>query len=116
MDELQDKLGAILNAPNMMQQIMNLANSMGNSAQQQQQSPEPSPSIPEFDPGMLKKISSLASQSGIDREQQALLKALSPYLNRERIGRLERAMRAARTAKIASSFLGTNGISILSGR
>ena len=114
MDELQDKLGAILNDPNMMQQIMNLAKSMGNSAPQQP--PEPPPSMPEFDPGMLKKISNLASQTGIDREQQALLKALSPYLNRERISRLERAMRAARTAKMASSFLGTNGISILSGR
>ena len=114
MDELQDKLGAILNDPNMMQQIMNLANSMGNSPQQQ--TPEPPPSMPEFDPGMLKKISSLASQAGIDREQQALLKALSPYLNRDRISRLERAMRAARTAKLASGFLGTNGISILSGR
>lgn len=114
MDELQDKLSAILSNPQMMQQIMSLANSMGGSAPQQP--PEPPPASPEFDPGMLKKISSLASQSGIDREQQALLKALSPYLNRERIGRLERAMRAARTAKIASSFLGTNGISILSGR
>ena len=45
-----------------------------------------------------------------------LTPAARDYLNRERIGRLERAMRAARTAKIASSFLGTNGISILSGR
>lgn len=114
MDELQDKLSAILSNPQMMQQIMSLANSMGGSAPQQ--SPEPPPASPEFDPGMLKKISSLASQTGIDREQQALLKALSPYLNRDRIGRLERAMRAARTAKLASSFLGTNGISILSGR
>ena len=114
MDELQDKLSAILSNPQMMQQIMSLANSMGGSAPQQP--PEPPPASPEFDPGMLKKISSLASQTGIDREQQALLKALSPYLNRDRIGRLERAMRAARTAKIASSFLGTNGISILSGR
>jgi hypothetical protein len=114
MDELQDKLSAILSNPQMMQQIMSLANSMGGSAPQQP--PEPPPASPEFDPGMLKKISSLASQTGIDREQQALLKALSPYLNRDRIGRLERAMRAARTAKIASSFLGTSGISILSGR
>ena len=114
MDELQDKLSAILSNPQMMQQIMSLANSMGGSSPQQP--PEPPPASPEFDPGMLKKISSLASQTGIDREQQALLKALSPYLNRDRIGRLERAMRAARTAKIASSFLGTNGISILSGR
>lgn len=114
MDELQDKLSAILSNPQMMQQIMSLANSMGGSAPQQ--SPEQPPASPEFDPGMLKKISSLASQTGIDREQQALLKALSPYLNRDRIGRLERAMRAARTAKIASAFLGTNGISILSGR
>ena len=114
MEELQDKLGAILNDPNMMQQIMSLAKSMGGSTPQQ--TPEPPPSMPEFDPGMIKKISNLASQTGIDREQQALLKALSPYLNRERISRLERAMRAARTAKMASSFLGTNGISILSGR
>lgn len=115
MEELQDKLGAILNDPQMMQQIMSLAKSMGNPAPQPQKS-EPTPSLPEIDPGMLRKITSLASQSGIDREQQALLKALSPYLNRDRITRLERAMRAARTAKLASGLLGQNGIPIFSGR
>ncbi len=115
MEELQDKLGAILNDPNMMQQIMALANSMGGSAQPSPQ-PDPQPDMPQIDPGMLLKLSKLASQGGIDRQQQALLKALSPYLNRERIGRLERAMRAARTAKLASSLLGQNGIPLLSGR
>ena len=58
MDELQDKLSAILSNPQMMQQIMSLANSMGGSPPQQ--SPEPPPASPEFDPGMLKKISSMA--------------------------------------------------------
>ncbi len=114
MEELQDKLGSILSNPQMMQQIMSLANSMGASAPPPQ--PEAAPTPPGIDPGMLLKLSSLASQSGIDREQQALLKALSPYLNRERISRLERAMRAARTARLASTLLGQNGIPLLSGR
>lgn len=114
MDELQEKLGAILNDPQTMQQIMSIAGSLSSAPQQQKS--EASPGLPEIDPGMIKKLSSLASQSGIDREQQALLKALTPYLNRERIHRLERAMRAARTAKLASGFLGQNGISLLSGR
>ena len=41
--------------------------------------------------------------------QQALLSALNPYLTRDRISRLERAMRAAKLAGMATAFLGGGG-------
>lgn len=107
MEDLEQKLGAVLNNPQLMQQIMSMAQSMGNPPQPEpKQSPEPSP-LPQIDPGMLSKLAGLSRQSGIDRDQQALLKALNPYLNKDRINRLERAMRAAKMAKLAGSFLGS---------
>jgi hypothetical protein len=51
-----------------------------------------------------------------DSHQQALLKALRPYLGQDRLIRLERAMRAARLAGAASAFLNAGGLNLLSGR
>jgi len=113
MEGMEEKLGAILNNPQMMQQIMAMAQSMGNQSEPEkkqdtpkQQEPMP-PSLSDMDMGMLQKISGLAGQSSIDRDQQTLLKALSPYLSRDRVGKLERAMRAAKMARMASSLLGS---------
>ena len=58
---------------------------------------------------MLQKVAGLAQQSNIDRNQQALLKALSHYLSKDRISKLEKAMRAAKIAALASSALGSSG-------
>lgn len=116
MSEMEDKLGAILNNPQMMQQILSLAQSLG---QEQPASPPPEPqsnSIPDFDPAMLAKFAGLARQSGTDSQQRALLSALSPYLSRERVGKLEKAMQAAKLARLASSFLNSGGLSLLTGR
>ena len=96
MAELEEKLNALLNDPNMMQQLMSMAQSMGAS-----QGPKPD-GIPDIDPGLLKKISLLANQGSIDKNQQTLLKALHPYLSQQRIRKLERAMKAAHMAKAAS--------------
>lgn len=117
MEEMEEKLGAILNNPQMMQQIMTLAQSLGQSPAGSQTAPkeELSP-MPQIDLGMMQKFSGLAGQSGIDRDQQALLKALSPYLSRDRVSKLERAMRAAKMAKLASAFLNSGGLQLLSGR
>lgn len=106
MDDLEQKLGAILNNPQLMQQIMSMAQAMGAQAPPQNQQPEPA-APPPMDPGTLAKLAGLSKQSQIDRDQQALLKALHPYLTKDRIGRLERAMRAAKMAKLAGSFLGS---------
>jgi hypothetical protein len=119
MDEMEEKIGTILSNPQLMQQIMSMAQSLNQSADpppKPQPKQEPAPSMPNIDPAMIKKLSGLAGQSSVDREQQALLTALSPYLSRERIGKLEKAMRAAKMARLASSLLGQGGIPFLSGR
>ncbi len=119
MSELEERLGAIMSNPQLMQQIMSMAQSLGNSQnapKEQSPKPEPPPALPDFDPAMLQKLSGLAGQTGIDREQQALLSALGPYISRDRVSRLERAMRAAKMARAATALFGQGGLSLLTGR
>ena len=121
MDDMQSQMNAILNNPEMMQQIMSMANAM-NQQQPQKQEPEPPKhdnsgfSMPDIDLSMVQKLSGLAGQSNVDSNQKSLLKALTPYLSRERISKLERAMRAAKMANMASSFLGKSGFQFHTGR
>ena len=122
MSEMEEKLGAILNNPQMMQQIMSLAQTMNQSTPSEPRKEEPpqqssAPSaLPNLDLGMVQKLSGLARQSGVDNNQQALLRALSPYISRERVAKLERAMRAAKMARAASAFLNSGGLQLLTGR
>lgn len=122
MDGMEQKLNSILSNPQMMSQIMSLAQSLGQQPNEQPKSePQqpksasqpPAPTAPALPGGMdlsmLQKIAGIAQQSGIDRNQQALLRALGPYLSRDRIQRLEKAMRAAKIAAIASAALGSSG-------
>lgn len=103
MDQLEDKLGAILGNPDMMQTIMSMARSLGTAAPSPPQEPQPSPDL---DPAMLQKIMNFARQTGIDPNQKNLLNALGPYLSRDRVNKLEKAMRAAKLARLATSALG----------
>ena len=112
MSELEEKLGSILSNPEMMQQIMGLANALNGdqtpgNTQQPSQEVQPSPAQPDLS-GLLR--------GGIDTNQSNLLSALQPYLSRDRITRLERAMHAARMASTASSFLSAGGLNLLTGR
>ena len=108
MDDMEQKLGQILGNPQMMQQIMDLASGLGTS--------EPSPrSASAPDPAMLGRLSGLLGGSGIDDRQRSLLEALDPYLSPDRVSRLERAMRAAKMAGLASNFLGSGGMQLLMG-
>ena len=52
----------------------------------------------------------------MDQEQQALLQALSPYLSHTRVEKLERAMRAAKMAGLASTLLSSGALQNLLGR
>lgn len=122
MEGMEEKLNAILGNPQMMQQIMSMAQAMGQSQPEQppkevpKQEPVSQTNVGGLDLGMIQRISSIARQSGIDKNQQNLLRALGPYLSRERIGKLERAMRAAKIAGVASTALGGSGLSFLTGR
>ncbi len=118
MSEMEEKLNQVLSNPQMMQQIMALAQSMGGSPQAPGPEKPPSPEMPAFsvDPGMLKQLAGMASRSGVDQNQQALLRALGPYISRERAGKLEKAMRAARMASVASALLQSGALQSLVGR
>ena len=62
--------------------------------------------MPEVDFASIQKLTGLMGKAGVDNQQKALLSALSPYVNNARIRKLEKAMRAAKMAKLASSALG----------
>ena len=120
---MEEKLGAILSNPQMMQQIMSMAQAMSPPPEPQgrpEQPPEPAPpasappALPDF--SVMQKLAGMTRQSGIDKNQQALLRALSPYISRERSARLEKAMRAAQMARLASAFLNAGGLDMLTGR
>ena len=116
MSEMEEKLGAILSNPQMMQQIMSMAQAMSPPQEAKpEQPPEPAPpAIPDF--SVMQKLAGVTRQSGIDKNQQALLRALSPYISRARSAKLEKAMRAAKMARLASAFLNAGGLELLTGR
>ena len=116
MEGIEDKLGAILNDPKMMQQIMSMAKALGSSTQDTKTDQEKPENTPVLDPGILQKLSSISGPGGIDPEQKTLLQALRPYITGERIQKLEKAMRAAKMARFASVFLNSGGLQLLSGR
>ena len=103
MDNLESGLQSILGNPQMMEQIMSLAQNF-----QSEPSPPPPPAeaVPELDMATIQKITSIVGKTGIDSQQKALLQALRPYLSGHRIQKLEKAMRAAKLAGIATTFLG----------
>ena len=104
MAEMDDKLGAILGNPAMMQQIMSMAQALGQQTPPPQQEPAEG-----FNPATLQNIMQVSNQTGIDSNQEALLTALNPYLPQPRLQKLQKAMRAAKLARIASTFLGQGG-------
>lgn len=115
MTEMEEKLGSVLSNPQMMQQIMAMAQSLGQTSSMQEETVK-QPDPPKIDPALVQKLSGLAGQSSIDSDQRALLQALHPYLSRNRVIKLEKAMRAAKMARLASGFLNQGGLSLLTGR
>ena len=103
MSELDEKLNAILGNPQMMQNILNMAQQMGNAPSQQSQ--DCSSSGGQNPEDMIRQLVSLSRQAGLDAHQQELLHALSPYLGQEHLHRLERAMYAAKLADFAADAL-----------
>lgn len=107
MDDLESKLSAILSNPEAMEKVMSLAQSLGNPPAKEPQGKHNEGSgfsMPDL--SMLQKISSMANQARIDPDQKNLISALRPYLSSSRIGKLERAMRAAKMASMAGILTG----------
>ena len=123
MDDMESKLNSILGNPQMMQQIMAMAQSMGSTdSATNADPPEPQPRqtqspLPDgIDLGSIQRIAGLAQRSQIDNNQRTLLRALRPYLSSDRISKLEKAMRAAKIAAVAGIALTPGGIQFNTGR
>ena len=116
MDDLQSQMNSILQDPNMMEKILSMAQSLNSQSAQTDTQPSSQSVLPELDFDTVQKLSGFLGQSKIDSNQRTLLAALSPYLQSERIAKLEKAMRAAKLATLASSLLSSSGFSFSSGR
>ena len=105
MGDLEEQLNSILSDPKQMEQIAGLARSL--------MSGEGGTQMPELgelgiDPGMLAKLARAMKDGGGGREQ-ALLKAMQPYLSEKRRGKMDRALRLAKLARIARLAMGETG-------
>ena len=121
MAEMEDKINSILSDPGMMQKIMSMAQALDSGPPSSDPPSRDVPSrtdsgFPEIDLTTIQRLSGLAKQANVDKREQALLRALGAYLSSDRLSRLEKAMRAAKMAKIATSALNQRGISTFQGR
>ena len=98
MDELSAQLGAVLNDPQQMAQIMGLAQKLMGGEAASSAPPPPAAGLGALLPN--------AAPKG-DRE--ALLRALRPYLSESRQRRLDRAIRITGMARLARGALGSLG-------
>lgn len=115
MSELEEKLGSVLSNPQLMQQIREMAQSLGNQPPTEPP-PAPPPESTGFDPALLEGLAQFARCNQVDNDQRTLLHALGPYLSQQRVNKLERAMRASQLAAAASAFLNTGGLQRITGR
>lgn len=117
-DDLEEKLNQILADPESMAQILSLAQSFGMPAEPPSDRPPdgappqrvPPPPPPPVDAAMLQGLMRLMQQTQqADQKQEALLRALKPYLAPERRGKLDRAMQIARISHLVSAALKNYG-------
>ena len=131
MADFSEMLNGILSNPQVMQQMMALAQSLGlqgQGGQPQQAAPPALPllpqqhqqgqqQIPQPDPAqLLQGFLQLSKQMGGDDRQLALFQALKPFVRPERAEKLDRAIQVARISRLAGNTLQKLGPQILSGR
>ena len=116
MSELEEKLNALMSNPQLMQQIAAMAQNFNPGIPETPPVNESEVNIPKIEPQHIQAIAQAVGQNHADKNQEALLHALSPYLSPARINKLERAMRAAKMAGAASVFLNSGGLQMLTGR
>lgn len=104
MNELEEKISALLNDPAQMESISRLAAQIMGQGSGEDAPAEPvSPLGAGFDTELVARTGKLLSGAGGDSDKTALLKAMGPYLAPKRREKMEKALKFARMAKIAGS-------------
>ena len=105
MSDFEDKLNQLLNDPKEMERFAGFAKSLMGGGE-----PEPEEKAPDFDPGLLKRISGLiGGGAGKNSKDAKLLEAMRPYLSEKRRSKMDRAMKIARLAGLAELAAGEFG-------
>lgn len=107
MDNIGSKLEDILQNPEKIQKIMEMASTMGLSA------PLPEDLGSGLQPQeLMQQVSGLIQQTETkDKRQQTLIRALLPYLNPKRQARLERAVQLSHMSRLAGAALRNGAVS-----
>ena len=109
MSELEDQLNSILSDPAQMEKIAGLARSLMGGEQEEAAPPAAPLGELGLDAGFLQKLGRAMKSGGDGGREQALLRAMEPYLSDKRRGKLDRAMKLARVARIARLMMGEGG-------
>lgn len=107
MAELGEQLTQMLQDPQIMQQVIAMAQSFGMNpprpdGQAKTNPPSDAQPVSQTAPDMLQRMSQFAALPMLDSNQKGLLNALSPYLSKEKSQKLENAMAIAHLATLAS--------------
>ena len=113
MSEFEDKINSILGNPAEMEKLTRLASRFLGGSREQEQSgtsvmEDSGEALGGIDTEMLKRLSRLMSAPG-GSDKTALLHAIAPYISEDRRSKLEKAVRFARMAKVASALFGEMG-------
>lgn len=129
MSEFEDRINSVLNDPEQMDKIANLAKSlMGGEAQKADPGDggmmgklgelakgltgggSSGRDSPDIDPAMLGKIGRLMKAGNAQNSnERALLEAMKPYLTEKRRQKMDRALQLAKLARIARIAMGEMG-------
>lgn len=100
MDEIGEKLDALLNDPKQFGKIAQLASSILVDGGKQAPPSAPDPEL-DVDMGQLRRMMSALRGGGHDSANRHLLEAMKPYLAEKRRRKIDRAMKLARLASLA---------------
>ena len=100
MDEIGEKLDALLNDPKQFGKIAQLASSILGDGGDKSAPPSAPESELDLDMGQLRRMMS-ALRGGHDSANRHLLEAMKPYLAEKRRRKIDRAMKLARLASLA---------------
>lgn len=102
MEDLEGKIGEILNDPETMSNIFSMVQGLGLTP--------PTEEAPPLDLGgldVMPLLSALTSATETDSKEAALFGALRPFLKPERQAKLDRAMKVGQLSKVATAALKT---------
>lgn len=110
MEDLENKINAILSSPESMERIMQLARAFsgsdnsGSPATSQADAADSggnTDSLAGFDPQVMQMLTKAIKEFSTPSDTERLISAIKPYLSRSRVEKVDKALSICRLAKIA---------------